>query len=112
MDKSETGRAAGRLLRHMVFCERSDILLFGESVRALADLGQRADVVIGEFAVQHEAAQRIALPGRAVLGPFKDFFENSHLLIIRSMPVRDYLSVGPYQGVLCFDLGGDFGLAP
>src|SRR5208337_517109 len=27
----------------------------------------RADVVIGKFAVQHEAAQGIALPGRAVL---------------------------------------------
>ena len=68
----------------MLLGERSDVLLFSESVRALADFGQRADVVIGKFAVQHEAAQGIALPGRAVLGPLKEFFENSHLRITES----------------------------
>jgi hypothetical protein len=53
-------------------------------VSALAEVGQRADVITGEFPVQHEAAQGIALPGRAVLRPLKEFFENSHVCITES----------------------------
>ena len=63
------GRAASCLFWHMLTGERSNVLLFSESMSALADVGQRADVVIGKFAMQHKAAQSIALPGRTVLGP-------------------------------------------
>jgi hypothetical protein len=59
--------------------EGSNVLLFSESAGALADVGQRADVVIGQLALQHEAAQGVALPGWAVLGPLKEFLEDSHL---------------------------------
>ena len=67
------GRDAGHLDRHMVLGERSGILLFCEPVCALANIGQRANVVIREFAIQYEAAQSIALPGRAIMRPFKYF---------------------------------------
>lgn len=62
----------------MLLGERSNVLFFSESVGALADVGQGADVVIRKFALQKEAAQRIALPGGAVLGPLKEFLENGH----------------------------------
>ena len=62
----------------MLLGERGDVLFFSESVRALADVGQRTDVVIRKLAMQYEAAQGIALPGRAVLRPIKDFVENTH----------------------------------
>ena len=58
--------------------------LVQRAVRALADVGQRADVVIGQFAVQHEAAQSIALPGRAILGPIQELLENGHFRITGS----------------------------
>ena len=47
------------------------------------------DVVIGKVALQHEAAQGIALPGRAVLRPLKEFVENGHLRITESIEVRE-----------------------
>ena len=62
-------------------------------MRALADFAQIADVIVGQPAAQHEASQRIALPVRTVLRPFKDFFENFHLLITKSISVRDTLSL-------------------
>ena len=79
----------------MLLGERINVLLFSEPVSALADVGQRADVVIGKFAVQHEAAQGISLPGRAVLGPLKQFLENGHLRITGS-------NTSPIAGLAAF----------
>ncbi len=83
------GHAARCLLRYMLLGERSDLLLSSESVLALADVGQRTDVLIRKLAVQHEAAQGIPLPGRAVLGPLKKLFEHGHLRITecRTTPI-------------------------
>jgi hypothetical protein len=67
------GSAAGRIGRHMILGERSDILSFCEPLCALTNISQRADVLIREFAIQYEAAQSIALPGRTVMRPFKYF---------------------------------------
>ena len=68
----------------MLLSERSDVLLFGESVRALADVGQRANVAIYKFTILHETTQGIALPDRTVLGPFEDLFEYCHFHITES----------------------------
>ena len=60
---------------------------FGEPVHALADVRERPDVVIGKVAVQNEAAQGVALPSRAVLGPLKEFFENGHAHVTESRAI-------------------------
>jgi hypothetical protein len=75
------GRTATDGLGHVLPTERQNVLWFGEALRALADVRQDADVLFRELAIQNKAAQRIPLPGRAVLGPLKEFFENSHLRI-------------------------------
>jgi hypothetical protein len=57
----------------MVLGERSDMLFFCEPVCALANICQRDDVVIRDFAIQYEAAQSIALPGWPAMRPLKYF---------------------------------------
>jgi hypothetical protein len=67
------GSAACRLDRHMILGQWKDISLFCEPVFALAHIGQRADIVIRQFAIQYETAQSIALPSRTATRPFKYF---------------------------------------
>lgn len=76
---------ARSLLWNMIPCQRSTYLLVGEAVNAFAYLGKVTYVVVGQFAVQYEVAQGIALPSRPVLGPFENLFENIYGLTTKSM---------------------------
>ncbi len=59
--------------------ERSSAVL-----AALADFGQGVDVLIGEFAVEHETVQRLALPCGAVLRPLNNVLEDRHVRLVNS----------------------------
>lgn len=54
------------------------VALLGKAMAALADFGQSADVLIDEFPVEHEKAQRLALPRRPILRPLENFLEDRH----------------------------------
>jgi hypothetical protein len=78
-DRRERDRSAtGQFDRHMIVGERSNFLFFREPLRALANLSQRVDVVVREFAIQHKPTQGISLPSRAIKGPFKYLLEHGH----------------------------------
>ncbi len=71
------GRAAYRLLRHMLLCSGA-MSCCSASPCALLQMSASARMSSSESS---PFAQGIALPSRAVLGPLKQFFENSHLRI-------------------------------
>jgi len=54
--------------------------LFCKAVSAFTYVAKLTNGILRKFAIHHETSERIALPGRAVLRPFKDFFENTHFL--------------------------------
>jgi hypothetical protein len=64
-------------------------LLFGKTVRAFANFAQAADVILKEFAVQHESPQCVSLPCGAIL--IRVFLLRPSQSPLPSIPAR-YLS--------------------
>ena len=77
METRETAAAAASLSGTWSLA-RGAISSFSVSPCVPCIVGQRADIIIGEFAIQDETVQRIALPGRAVLGPFEYLLKDCH----------------------------------
>ena len=80
--------------------KRKNFLRLGEAVRGLADLGKTPDVFIRKLAADNEAAQRVALPGRAAfaLRPVEYFMQDSHHYLRGVRRRRRYAEANAYGG--------------
>ena len=61
------------LVRHVIPGKRSNFLLLSETVGGFTYFRELAKVIFGKLAFHSETPQRITLPSRAVLRPFKYF---------------------------------------